>query len=380
MMFRTVCMTRLRFSSRVWRGCYTEAGPWKGFTSTLGPGLADGLSDYRKMRKDSGASIDPPAVTVTEITEPTAVNEGMELIDQEAVQLQNMPLRARRVIVRLDGTTVVLHATNRRLRTITRVHETLLAYVTFGPNADGTVNGMPVRPGLLLAAAPRTEARFVVNAGWESMTFLLSPQDVQSHLTARQRAHEFHAPHGVEALQANPDGARRLFDWGKRLTTMAAQQPAIFNDGKNERNAARVELFDTLLPVLGGAEPLDPTRSDRTRQAHSVIVKTAEEFAMARVGEHLSVTDLCRVAGVSERTLEYAFRDVMGVPPVAFLIRLRLHRVREGLLAGTHGTTTVTAEAVNWGFWHFGEFSHAYKDCFGELPSDTLRRPPPASR
>jgi AraC family ethanolamine operon transcriptional activator len=25
---------------------------------------------------------------------------------------------------------------------------------------------------------------------------------------------------------------------------------------------------------------------------------------------------------------------------------------------------------------HFGEFSRAYKDCFGELPSDTLRRKP----
>jgi AraC-like DNA-binding protein len=332
------------------------------------------------MREDSGAAIDPPAVTVTEITEPTAVNEGMELIDQEAVQLQNMPLRARRVIVRLDGTTVILHSTNRRLRTITRVHEALLAYVTFGPNANGTVNGMPVRPGLLLAAEPRAEARFVVNAGWESITFLLSPQDVQSHLTARQRAREFHVPHGVEALQANPDGARRLFDWGKRLTTTAAQRPVIFNDGKNERKAAHVELFETLLPVLGGAQQLDTTRSERTRQAHSVIVKTAEEFAMARVGEHLSVTDLCRAAGVSERTLEYAFQDVMNLSPVAYLIRLRLHRVREGLLAGTHGTTTVTAEAVNWGFWHFGEFSHAYKNCFGELPSDTLRRPPPASR
>jgi transcriptional regulator GlxA family with amidase domain len=68
----------------------------------------------------------------------------------------------------------------------------------------------------------------------------------------------------------------------------------------------------------------------------------------------------------------------MGLTPVAYLIRLRLHRVRQALLAGTHATTTVTAEAVNWGFWHFGEFSRAYKECFGELPSDTLRRPPPA--
>ena len=97
---------------------------------------------------------------------------------------------------------------------------------------------------------------------------------------------------------------------------------------------------------------------------------------MSHVGDHVSVTDLCRAAGVSERTLEYAFREVMGLTPVAYLIRLRLHRVRQGLLAGTHGSTTVSAEATHWGFWHFGEFSRAYKDCFGELPSETLRRAP----
>jgi AraC family transcriptional regulator, ethanolamine operon transcriptional activator len=331
------------------------------------------------MHRDTRAVIDAPAVVVIEITDPTATNEGIELIEQDAVQLDPRPLHARRVIVRLDAATVVLHTSNRRLRTSTRVHEGLLAYVTFGPKAHGTVNGLPVTPGFMLAAEPATEARFVVEAGWESITFLLPPEDVREHLAARQREHEFHMPHGVETLQADPDGARRLFDWGKRLTTTAARQPVIFNEGKNERRAAHVELLETLLPVIGVAEQLEPTRRDRTRQAHSDIVRIAEAHALAQLGEHVSVSDLCRVAGASERSLQYAFREVMGMTPVAYLTRLRLHRVREGLLAGTHGSTTVTTEALNWGFWHFGEFSRAYKDCFGELPSDTLRRPPHVS-
>jgi AraC family ethanolamine operon transcriptional activator len=82
---------------------------------------------------------------------------------------------------------------------------------------------------------------------------------------------------------------------------------------------------------------------------------------------------------VSERALEYAFKEVMGLTPVAYLNRLRLHRVRQALLAATHGSTTVSAVALDWGFWHFGEFSRAYKDCFDELPSDTLRRKPSAA-
>jgi len=317
-----------------------------------------------------------PAVTVVEIGEPTAAGAGMELLDQDVMQLQSMPLRARRVIVRLESAAVVFHSTNLRVRTRTSVRKGLLAYVTFGPQAKGTVNGVPVRPGMMLLAEPDSEARFVTDAGWESITFLLPPQDISAHLAARQRESEFRLPHGVETLQANEERVRSLFDWGKRLVDTAARQPALFNEHRKERLAAQVELLETLLASLGVADDFEPTRSDQTRQAYSRIVKIAEDYALSHAGDHLHVTDLCSVAAVSERTLEYAFKEVMGITPVAYLIRLRLHRVRKALLAASHGSTTVSAEALDWGFWHFGEFSRAYKACFGELPSDTLRRKP----
>jgi AraC family ethanolamine operon transcriptional activator len=325
---------------------------------------------------NSPVTMGQPAVTVVEISDPTAASAGIELVDLDAVQLQSMPLRVRRVIVRLETASVLFHSTNRRVRTRTSVRKGLLAFVTFGPQAKGTVNGLPVRPGLMLAAEPEAEARFVVDAGWESITFFLPPQDICAHLAARQRESEFRLPHGVETLQVNAEKVRGLFDWGKRLVDTAARQPALFNERKEERVAAQVELLETLLATLRVANDFKPARSDRTRQSQSLIVKVAEDYTLSRPGDRLYVTDLCRAAGTSERTLEYAFREVMGLTPVAFLIRLRLHRVRQALLAATQRSTTVSAEALNWGFWHFGEFSRTYKNCFGELPSDTLRRKP----
>jgi AraC family ethanolamine operon transcriptional activator len=319
---------------------------------------------------------DEPAVTVVEISDPTSAGAGIDLLDQDLMQLQSMPLRARRVIVRLENAAVVFHSTNLRVRTRTSVREGLLAYVTFGPQAKGTVNGVPVRPGMMLLAEPESEARFVTDAGWESITFLLPPQDISAHLAARQRESEFRLPHGVETLQADEEKVRRLFDWGKRLVDTAARQPALFNEHWKGRVAAQVDLLETLLASLGVADDFEPTRSDQTRQAYSLIVNIAEDHAMLHAGDHLRVTDLCRAAGVSERTLENAFKEVMGMTPVAYLIRLRLHRARKALLAASHGSTTVTAVALDWGFWHFGEFSRTYKECFGELPSDTLRRKP----
>jgi AraC-like DNA-binding protein len=317
-----------------------------------------------------------PAVTVVEISDPTAAGAGIELIEQDVVQLQPLSLRVRRVIVRLGASAVVFHSTNRRVRVRASARRGLVAYVTFGPKATGIVNGLPVGPGLMLAAAPGVEASFVAEAGYESVAFLLSPDALRAHLAVRQRESELYVPRGVEMLAVDQEGARRLFAWGRRLTDVAARQPELFDEREKERRAAHVELVELLLQTLGGAHDVEPTRHERARQAQSAIVKTAEDYAMSRAGEEIYVSDLCRIASVSERTLEYAFKEIMGMSPVAYLIRVRLHRVRQALLAATQGSTTVSAEALEWGFWHFGEFSRAYRDCFGELPSDTLRRKP----
>ena len=85
------------------------------------------------------------------------------------------------------------------------------------------------------------------------------------------------------------------------------------------------------------------------------------------------MSELCTAANVSERTIQNAFKDIMGMSPLTYLHRLRLHRARDELRKTTSETTAVTDVAVNWGFWHFGEFSRAYRNCFGEVPSVTLK-------
>jgi len=66
----------------------------------------------------------------------------------------------------------------------------------------------------------------------------------------------------------------------------------------------------------------------------------------------------------------------MGMSPLTYLHRLRLHRARDERRQAAKNSTTVTDVALNCGFWHFGEFSRAYKNCFGETPSKTLRQQP----
>ena len=329
---------------------------------------------------ERGVGSEQPAVTVVDLSDPAIAGQNLELVDLDAVQLTSTPFRARRVVVRLESGAVLYHSTNHRIRTRTKVQRGLLAYATFDPRAKGTMNGLPIRPEVILAIEPETEVTMVTDAGYESITLLLPPAEIRAQLRDRGREEDFRLPHGAETLQADAAMVRRLFDWGKRLVDTAARQPALFNERQDERAAAQVEMVETLLGTLGAARGFEPARTDHVRQSRILVVKAAEDYALSHVDERIYVTDLCRAAAVSERALEYAFREVMGLTPVAYLIRLRLHRVRQALLAGTHGSTTVSAVALDWGFWHFGEFSRAYKGCFGELPSDTLRRRPSADQ
>jgi AraC-like DNA-binding protein len=317
-----------------------------------------------------------PAVTVVDISDLAAANAGMDLIELDGMSLQSLPLQAKRVIVRLDSATIVYHFTNLRLRTRTKTQKGLLAYVTFGPRTSGTVDGLQVRPGMLVIAEPETEAGFVANPGYESVSLLVPPDDIRDHLSARQREPDFRWPRGVEVLRTDPARARDLFRMGKRLATTACRNPAKFDDGRPERDAAEDELLEALLAAMGEVDTLRPVGTERTRRGHTRIVRLSEQHLLSRAGERVHISDLCRAAGVSERTLECAFKEVMGLSPITYLNRLRLHRVRAALLAAEPGSTYVSTQALVWGFWHFGEFSRAYKRCFGESPLMTLRKRP----
>jgi len=318
------------------------------------------------------------AVTVVEISDPTAVGETIEVINMDAVQLESKPLRARRIMVRLGTSVLVFHSTNLPLRTRTRVQTGFVAFVAFGPKATGTLNGLPVGPDRILASTSGFEVEFVVAGGYESVSFFLPPEDIRAHLRGRHREDEFRLPTDVELLRPSPAAVRGLYGFGQRLADVAARQPEVF-DVPQTQTAAQIELLETLLATLGSIDHVESAAEDRTQQAHSRVVRTAEDYALSHSADRLYVTDLCEAAGVSERTLQYAFKEVMGMTPVAYLTRLRLHRVRHALRTATQASTTVTTEALRWGFWHFGDFSRAYKECFGELPSDTLRRKPHAS-
>jgi AraC family ethanolamine operon transcriptional activator len=104
------------------------------------------------------------------------------------------------------------------------------------------------------------------------------------------------------------------------------------------------------------------------------LVARAVLMLCEHVTEPVTVAELSRQTGVSERTLRAAFHDVIGLSPKQYAIAERLYAARLALSEAAPGTTTVTDVATAHGFYELGRFACRYRQTFGEVPSRTLHQ------
>jgi transcriptional regulator GlxA family with amidase domain len=108
--------------------------------------------------------------------------------------------------------------------------------------------------------------------------------------------------------------------------------------------------------------------------SHQEIVERAEAYMRAHIAAPVPLSTLCRVVGLSERGLRNAFYDVRGMSPKRSMRAERLAEVRRALTDSGRAAVTVTTVATVYGFYELGRFAAAYREMFGEVPSETLQR------
>jgi len=313
-------------------------------------------------------------VSVVKMTDPTAIRGSIEVLDQDIVNLKEKRFEVKRVTVPLSDCCLISQSTNAALRTQTRIHKDFDACTILGPNAHGSLNGAKLQPYSLMLAGSGASGEIIVDSGYESIALLMPPKFLGEHLISRRVKAEFAFPTEVDVWQPAFEDARELFELGSQIVETAESNPAVFNDNDWARSGAQIEFMDSLFTAIESCEQDEFLDTDRKGKSYSQIVQTCEEYTLNLDGRRPYLSELCNASNVSERTLQYAFHDIMGMSPLTYLHRLRLHRARDELRAAMSDSTSVTDVALNWGFWHFGEFSRAYKNCFGELPSATLRQ------
>lgn len=116
------------------------------------------------------------------------------------------------------------------------------------------------------------------------------------------------------------------------------------------------------------SEMLSQTREAKYRPPS---LKRALVLIEMNPAAQLTIDRLSAAVGVSSRTLQREFREYLEITPREYVQWVRLRKAHEDLLAGNG--TTVTEIALRWGFSHISRFSAAYRNRYGQLPSETLR-------
>ncbi|TCK07191.1 helix-turn-helix domain-containing protein [Marinobacterium mangrovicola] len=140
--------------------------------------------------------------------------------------------------------------------------------------------------------------------------------------------------------------------------------------GSIDRSIHEDLVMQTLLNVLRDAKI-----NDRLTPSHAhrkAVVDRVREHVADTGSLPVTLTELCEIACVSRRTLQYSFESILGINPKLYLRTNRLNQVRRRL--SNSETESVSDAAAHYGFYHLSQFATDYKRLFGELPSQTLAR------
>jgi AraC-like DNA-binding protein len=89
----------------------------------------------------------------------------------------------------------------------------------------------------------------------------------------------------------------------------------------------------------------------------------------------IDLTTLCERMGYSAESLRLMFGEFLGVPPMRYAKIERLHECRRRLAEADGSKRSVAWIASHLGFTtSLGRFAREYRELFGELPSETLRK------
>lgn len=143
---------------------------------------------------------------------------------------------------------------------------------------------------------------------------------------------------------------------------------------KSRTATAEIEATSAALLLLAFENGAICSAGDVANRDSNSVLETAEAYIRANIGEEITLADLVTMTETSASSLLRVFRTHRGISPMKYAKQIRLESAQRTLLAAEWGTTTVTAVAMDHGFFQLGRFSADYRRAFGELPSETLGR------
>jgi AraC-like DNA-binding protein len=236
---------------------------------------------------------------------------------------------------------------------------------------SGTGRPQPTSPGEGLVFSPGAPAEITWSADCEQLCLMIPKARLEGEL---------------EQLLGRPLGGRLTFGFAADLQNSLGRRWRTVLDlvvdeldhptelARNPHLGRHLEglVLDGLL--LGQPHSHSDAAMREGRAGPNAAIRRAVDLMEERPGEPWTTVGLASEVHLSVRALQEGFRRDLGTPPMTYLRDLRLRRAREALEAAERDATTVRAVATGLGIVHMGRFAAAYRDAFGETPSQTLNR------
>jgi AraC-like DNA-binding protein len=211
-----------------------------------------------------------------------------------------------------------------------------------------------------------------IPAGWEfsrhavpgwTLAIAPDPGRLLEEISARGAGRPDSVMLSAQRLEINDTDRAQLFGAVARVASARKPDAPIGTARRLE-----MHLLSVIADVLLGQSAVA-----RVQRATDARIANLEVWIEANLEREITAGQLCKVAGVSRRGLEKIFESRRGMSPMRFVTERRLAAVQRSLSAAAPGDD-VTRVALGLGFNHAGRFSALYKQTYGELPSQALKR------
>jgi AraC family ethanolamine operon transcriptional activator len=233
-------------------------------------------------------------------------------------------------------------------------------------------HGTPLESGMAFTILPEGISEFMLSKG-SRISIVLLPLDRLRGKLARLMPHQVDIPARqlkLFRLSSEPLGAALQSDFDRIREHLLHP---LANTRRLQELDVDVMLANHLLAGLS-APAEDRPQCSRSRRTHYLIVQRVEQYMRANMRHDIYNNEMCAAAGVSERTLRYAFDDMMRISPNRYLSMLRLCTARRSLSLSDASRRSVKSVALSCGLWDLSRFADNYRRVFGELPRETLMR------
>jgi AraC-like DNA-binding protein len=203
--------------------------------------------------------------------------------------------------------------------------------------------------------------------GFKVFTFSLHKNLIQE--LNNQNRSSIPVPKSPEVLELSSHNMANLRQSASYLFKKAEENPRAIE----KPVFRRLMLQEIPLLLLSSMRsPVSKPDSKKSR-IRDIALKKATAYLNTCTTEFPTVYELCLIAGASQRTIEYAFKEKFGLTPQGYIKMQRLNKIHHALLKADPAKEKVMNIAHRSGITHFGQFAADYKNMFGVLPSVTLQ-------